>query len=100
MTVNLNSVHPSTVSIPAPLFNLGQLVTWNCETSTSPVYDSFEGVVVQQSYRNNWKGGSWGYTMAITVAKRHGIIVDLYVGDFAFDIQENDLTNDDRVDPY
>ncbi|MEH2265598.1 hypothetical protein [Nostoc sp.] len=97
MTANQLSVQPSTVLIPAPLFSIGELVSWNDEHRS---HKSFQGVVVQQSYCNDYRGGNWRYTMAITVAEISGEPVSYHAGNFGFDVPEHILTHDDLVDPY
>ncbi|MEH2348560.1 MAG: hypothetical protein V7K55_11220 [Nostoc sp.] len=97
MTANQVKAYPSTAMIPVPRFKLGELVSWNNPDQET---DSHDGVVIQQNYRIDHNGGKWEFTMAITVSKRNGSIIDFYTGEVAFDIEEsamihNDLLTDD-----
>ncbi|OYE02135.1 hypothetical protein [Nostoc sp. 'Peltigera membranacea cyanobiont' 232] len=93
MTVNLLSVYSSTVSIPAPLYKLGQQVRWDGSAMPEAIEDdSFMGIITELNYRIDCDASNWQYTMAITTAKRSGFLVDFYVGEYSFDIDEHFLT--------
>lgn len=89
MTVNQITVHPSTALIPAPKYNLGQEVKWT--SKEHPEVHNFKGIVIEQVYRVNHKGGYWQFTTAITLAKVAGLPVDWYAGEYSYDLEENDL---------
>jgi hypothetical protein len=94
MNANSLTVYPSTVSIPAPLYKLGQQVRWDGssdDVDACPT-DSFIGIITELNYRVDCDASNWQYTMAITVAKRDGWLVDFYAGDYSFDVDEHLLT--------
>jgi hypothetical protein len=92
MTINQITVHPSTVSIPVPLYRLGQQVQWNKSDNEDKSPNHFlTGVVIEMNYRIDCDASNWQYSMAVTTAKVNGISVDWYAGENCFDVDEQYL---------
>ncbi|MEH1853450.1 MAG: hypothetical protein V7L11_17680, partial [Nostoc sp.] len=68
MTVG-STENPSTVSIPAPIYKLGQEVNWEKEWDGEAIPGRlFTGNITELVYRIDCEASSWEYTMAITSA--------------------------------
>ncbi|MEH2349872.1 MAG: hypothetical protein V7K55_18120 [Nostoc sp.] len=101
MTANQITVHPSTVSIPTPLYKLGQRVKWQVKENDKPASnESFFGIVTEQAYRIDCESSNWQYTMAITVAKVDSNDAHWYAGEYCFDLDEHHLTACENYEYY
>ncbi|MEH2177929.1 hypothetical protein [Nostoc sp.] len=66
------------MSIPAPLYKIGQQVEWI--DGDYPSVCEFTGIVTGQTYCIDYKGGIWKFTMAITGAIITGKLQPSYIG--------------------
>ncbi|WP_445628427.1 hypothetical protein [Nostoc sp. DSM 114167] len=89
MTVIQQTVHPSTISIPSPLYRIGQRVEWI--DGEHPFVCEFTGIVTGQTYRIDCIGGNWRFTMVITNATTAGQLQNHYIGGHYPDVDENRL---------
>ncbi|MEH2211332.1 hypothetical protein [Nostoc sp.] len=89
MTVNQATVHSSTVSIPAPLYKIGQQVEW--KDGEYSIVHEFTGIVTGQTCRIDCEGSKWSFAIAITKATRDGRLLDSHIGGHFADVAENRL---------
>ncbi|MEH2125279.1 hypothetical protein [Nostoc sp.] len=90
MSANQVSVHPSVVSIPAPLYKIGQQVDWTMGEFFE--VREFTGIVTGQTYRIDYMGGKWEYNMAITKAVSAGKFLKFHVGGHYSNVAESRLS--------
>ncbi|MFN6486604.1 MULTISPECIES: hypothetical protein [unclassified Nostoc] len=98
MTANQVTVHPSTVSIPAPIHKLGQVVRWTsrCTSYSGGSIRVFKGVIIEQVLRVDAESSYWQYTAAVITATQQGRPIYDYFdsGEYFYDLKPESIFNE------